>query len=120
MRQVILQAPSRYIESHDWITSHGDDISISYLLQCGVFWHVVWTFSGLRTTKHLGIRPLSIDKLNSNSVPKSRTDSYGIATRRLSAVLKLLPYCGCNSKKLTDVRVSRGQLEDLTFKACME
>jgi hypothetical protein len=54
----------------------------------------------LKDYKLVGTRPLLIDKLNNDSNPKSRIDGYGIATHRLRAVLKLLPHCGRNLKKL--------------------
>jgi hypothetical protein len=62
-------------------------------------WHVLWTEShwiGL-TYEKLGIRPLL---RQNDSIPKElRTDSYGIATRWLRAVPKLLLHCGCNLKQ---------------------
>ena len=69
------------------------------MLQCEQFEHVILGILHGLTYEILGIRPLLIDELNNDSITRSRklrTDSSGIATRWLRAVLKLLLHCGCN------------------------
>ena len=69
------------------------------LLQCEQFEHVILDILHGLTYEILGIRPLLMDELNNDSITRSRklrTDSSGIATRWLRAVLKSLLHRGCN------------------------
>ena len=65
---------------------------------------------------YLGIRPLLIDKLNNDSISKSRMDSYGIATRRTEAITPLW----LQPEAIEGYRVSRGHHEYLILKATAE
>ena len=69
------------------------------MLQCEQFEHVILDILHGLTYEILGIRPLLIDELNNDSITRSRklrTDSSGIATRWLCAVLKSLLHRECN------------------------
>jgi hypothetical protein len=85
---------------------------------CNVAYQVTWTsYFGwkewIEFPENSGIRPTTY-RQNTTPIDGLRTHSYGLATRWLRAVLKLLLHRGCNLKR-NIYRVPRGQHEDTLY-----